>query len=336
MSVNIGTMTYGLEMLVETGVVYDLSDLVISMVWQEGEGEIAQRGTFTLVNSAMGTSYLHAMAKIGCVLLLYADWGQGRTLLYQGRIWDWQYRSEAQKELTITTYDDSKFLMQSKDSYYFSSGMDTKSLLQGVCKDCAVDLDYQWGQSMTHEKKSFRNESIATMVLSVLEEVSAHCGEKFLCIWENQALTVKAVAGNALVYVLDTACTVSTAHGISMENLLTRVKVLGTADDEGRSSVEAVVEGDLSYGLLQDVLVRDSDKTLEEAIAEAETYLQENCSPKEEISVVSVDLPFLRKGDAVYVKAGDFRDGFVVLGVCHDGTRKLMTLTLRRMGEVIG
>lgn len=331
MAVNIGAMSYALEMLVETGVVYELSDSLISMEWEEGKGEIAQRGTFTLGNSALGSTYLHAVAKIGCVVFVYADWGEGRSLVYQGRIWSWHYGSGTEKLLTLTCYDESKFLLQSKDSYYFSSGMDTSSLLQGICSDWGLALDYQWQRSMTHEKKVFQNETIAGMVISVLEEVSAHCGEEYLCIWENEALTVKKVCGNALVYTLDTACTLSTSHGCSMENLLTRVKVLGTADDEGRSSVEAVVEGDLGYGLLQDILIREGDKSLEEAIAEAETYLQENACPREEISVVSVDLPFLRKGDAVYVKAGDFLDVFVVLGVCHNGTKKQMTLTLERV-----
>ncbi len=331
MEVNIGKMTYDLELVVESGTVYNLSPALISMQWEDAKNEISQRGTFLVANSALGDSWLHAVAKIGCMILVYSDWGEGRTLVYQGKIWEWTYSSGVQKELTIATYDYSKFLMQSQDSYYFSAGLDTKSILETICSDWEIPLDYQWSQTMTHEKQIFDGDYIAEIILSLLEEVSAHCEEDFVYIWQGENLVIQGQGANSTVYLLDHLRTISTRDKISVNDLVTRVKVMGTADDEGRSAVETVVDGDQDFGLLQHIIVRDSDKTLEDAISEAETYLEEHSTPEEEITVISVDLPFLRKGEKIQLSAGNLIGDFYVLGVCHNATQKQMTLTLERV-----
>ena len=46
--------------------------------------------------------------------------------------------------------------------------------------------------------------------------------------------------------------------------------------------------------------------------------------------VTSADLPFLRKGYAVEVQAGNLSGMFCVLGVSHNATTKQMTMTLMR------
>ena len=46
--------------------------------------------------------------------------------------------------------------------------------------------------------------------------------------------------------------------------------------------------------------------------------------------VTSADLPFLRKGDAVEMQAGNLSGIFCVLGVSHNATTKQMTMTLMR------
>ena len=46
-------------------------------------------------------------------------------------------------------------------------------------------------------------------------------------------------------------------------------------DGEGRASVDAVVDGNLEYGVLQEVVRRDSNKTMGEANAEAQAILKE-------------------------------------------------------------
>lgn len=327
MEVNIGKMTYDLELMTETGTVYNLTPVLVSMQWEDSKNELSQRGTFILVNTALDGKWLHMIAKIGCYIMVYSDWGEGRQLVYQGKIWEWTYSSGENKELTIATYDHAKFLMQSRDSFYFSAGLNTVDILSTICSDWGIPLDYQWSETMTHEKKIFED-SLAEILLSLVEEVSAHCEKTPVVYWKDNALTVVQQGQNQSVFYLDNLRTSATRHKISVNQLVTQVKLFGTADDDGRSAVETVVTGDLSFGVLQHILTRDSDKTLEDAIAEAEMYLEEHCSPEEEITVVAVDVPFLRKGEKIKLCAGSLIGEYYVLGVCHNASQKQMTLTI--------
>lgn len=333
LEVNIGKMTYQVHLYTEDGTTYDLSPVLTSVRWEDGASEFSARGSFSCVNTFVGGTWLHSIAKIGCLITVFSQWGDGVQQVYQGRIWEWTYTSGTQKEISISTYDNGKFLLQSKDSFYFSAGLDTKTILGTICEQWGVPLDYQWTQTMTHEKKVFDQESIAEIILSLLEEVSAHCDETAVCLWKNDALSIVGQGSNDAVFSFDMYQVSSTQNKISVNSLVTKVKVLGTADDDGRTAVEAVVDGDQSFGILQHTIIRDSDKTLEAAIAEAEIYLEEHNSPEEDITIEVVDLPFLRKGDLVKVCAGNLIDDFYVLGVCHDGTQKQMTLTLERVNS---
>jgi hypothetical protein len=111
---------------------------------------------------------------------------------------------------------------------------------------------------------------------------------------------------------------------------VTRVKIYGKADDDGRRGVEAAVDGDQSFGVLQRIILRDADKDIAAANAEAQALIDENGKPDETIQLNSPDVPFLRKGDKVEVAAGNLIGGFIVLGVSHTATTRMMTMTLSR------
>jgi hypothetical protein len=91
------------------------------------------------------------------------------------------------------------------------------------------------------------------------------------------------------------------------------------------------VDGDTKYGILQEIIRRDSDKTVDAAKSEAETLLAERGKPEEDIRITVPDLPFLRRGDRVEVAAGNLIGFFDVTGVTHNGTVRQMTLTLDRV-----
>lgn len=69
-------------------------------------------------------------------------------------------------------------------------------------------------------------------------------------------------ANNTTVYHF-TAENVNTAsHKRSTAGMITRVKVIGQEDDEGNSSVEAVLNGDTKYGVRQRIVTRGTDDSL--------------------------------------------------------------------------
>lgn len=315
--------------MTETGAVYDLTPALLAISWEEQEGELAQRARLTLLNFKLGASYLMQLVKINCILRLWSNWGAGRQKVFEGTIWDWDYDSAQKKELSVLAYD-PMIRLQSKDILYFSAGMSTPAILESVCGAWGVPLDYQWDKQITHTKKIFNGEAVSDIIISLLEEVRRQTGERYAAYYKDGKLTVSGYGRNKEIYRLDSRNTFSTSDKLSIDNLVTRVKILGKADDEGRSDVEATVDGNLKFGILQEIVRRDADKDLGSAKADAQTILKERGKPEEAIQVNAPDLPFMRKGDLVEVSAGNLIGMFYVIGVSHDGKQKTMAIRLRR------
>ncbi len=332
MAVDIALLTYHVDLITESGAVYDLDHALLSLVWEEQEGQLAQRATLKLANYKMESGYLMQLVKINCIIKISADWGGGRQPLFEGTIWEWDYASAQAKELVITAYDPMIRLQQSKDFKYFSAGMSTPAILNNICGDWGIPLSYQWSKQITHEKKVFNCDPISDMIIKLLDEVKRQTGAPYVALYKNGSLVVSDYGANADVYQFNTDNSISTSDKLTINNLVTRVKIIGKEDNEGRSSVDAVIDGSLEYGVLQEVVRRDSNKNMGEANAEAQALLKERGKPEESITLAAADLPFLRRGDAVGVAAGNLTGTFYVAGVSHNAASKQMTMTLRRKG----
>ena len=337
--VNIKTIKYTVELITENGNIYDLTPALIALDWGESINEMAQRATIVLQQKKAGGTWLHGLAKINCIIRIKGKWGntvqssdeQANILLFEGAIWDWNYTSDINKELRITAYDNLMRLNRSKDFYYYTVGMTTRTLIANICDDWGIPLSYEWEHSITHQKKAFRGKkTIADMIIGLLNEVSEKTGKKYVLYYKDNQLVIKGYGTNRPVYLLDRNGTVSTNNKLTINNLVTKVKVFGRQDDADRSQIEAIVEGDLSFGVLQDVLLRDNNKTLAEAKAEANVILKNRGSPEEMIKWNGPDLPFLRKGDVVEIKAGNLLGFFYIESIIHFGYTKHMMLTLIR------
>ena len=328
--IDITQVGYDVELITEDGTHYLLNDALQSLEWEDQKNEIAQRATITVGNMAMGNTWLMAIAKINCLIRIYGRWGEGRQLLFDGAIWEWQYVSATDKELTIIAYDNMKRLQQSQDIQYYSAGMATQAIIADICGKWGIPLDYKWSQNLMHEKKAFSGENISDMIIDLLEEVRKKTGEKYVIRFQDGNLQILDYGTNATVYKFDSNNTISTNDKININNLVTRVKVIGKEDGEGRASVDAIVDGDTQFGVLQEILRRDTDKSVQAARDVANTLIAEKGKPEEVIQIKVPDLPFMRKGDRVDVEAGNLIGFFYVEGVSHSGTTRQMTLNLAR------
>ena len=133
---------------------------------------------------------------------------------------------------------------------------------------------------------------------------------------------------NKIVYVFKTDNTKSVSESMSAGNIVTRVKVIGQADDDGKSSVEAVLNGLTKYGVRQRIYTRGSDESLKDAMSASQEILDENGNIDRKISVQGPDVPFIRKGDLVYLMAGTSEGYFFVKGIRHDADTNSMTMNL--------
>lgn len=334
MDIDIAQIRYHTELVTETGDVYNLDGAVLSLAWEEQEGQLAQKATLKLANYKMESGeYLMALAKLNRYLLIYANWGEGEQKLFEGTLWEWQYASAQNKEISLVAYDPMIRLQQSKDFKYFSAGLTTPAILGSICGDWGITLDYKWSQQMTHEKKVFNCEAVSDMIVKLLEEVRQQTGVKYAALYRDGKLEVTDYGTNQDIYLFDGNNSISTSNKLTLDNLVTRVKIIGKAEDDERSSVDAVVDGNLEYGVLQEVILRDGDKDIGKAKSEAQATLDERGQPEESIMVTAPDVPFIRRGDAVEVSAGNLTGLFLVKGISHNATSKQMTMTLMRQPE---
>ncbi len=326
--VDVSKIEYAAELVTENGKRWLLNDALISLQWEDNKNELAQRATLGLANIEIGETPLISLTKINCGILIYGKWDSTRQLIFQGTLSDWQYSSGSQKLLTVTAYDPLICLQKSKDFKYYTAGQSTQAILGDICSAWGVTLDYRWNAGITHEKKIFNGVTIGDMIYELLNEVKKQTHKKYIVSYRNGKLAVLGCGTNSPVYRFDNSNVISTNDKLSISNIVTQVKVLGKQDDDGRSAVEAIIKGDTKYGVFQEIVRQDSDKDSSAATAEGESILEERGKPERTTTVSVPDLPFLRKGDAVEMNAGNLIGIFYVCSVTHFAAQKKMTLTL--------
>lgn len=329
MEIDISSVQYEVELITEDGTLYTLTGVLTELQWEEQKKELSQRAKLTVANITIGNTYLMGIAKINCIVRIYGRWSGIRRLVLEGRIWDWQYESKANKELSLTVYDPMIKLQQSDDCFYYPAGMTTSAIIGDICNAWGIPFEYVWDQCITHEKQATKTK-ISDMIISLLDEVSRKTGKQYVAHFRDGKLRIAGRGSNAEIYIFDGRNTESTSNTLTINDLVTRVKIIGKQNDDGRTPVEDVVDGDTRFGVLQKIISRDSSATLQAVRDEANTLLKERGKPDESIQVNVPDLPFVRKGDKVSVSAGNLTGSFFVDGVTHNATSRQMTLALVR------
>ena len=113
--------------------------------------------------------------------------------------------------------------------------------------------------------------------------------------------------------------------------VITKVIITGKADDDDREPIEATVSGKTSeYGTVQRIVNRSENTSLADAKIEAQNTIDENGEPKWEYEITAPDIPWIRRGDKIYVEAGDISGYQIVTEIDRtiDNKTREMTLTL--------
>ncbi len=327
-AINISEIEYDVELLTEDGKRWLINAALISLQWEESKNELAQRVNLELANIEIGETQIISLAKLNCGILIYVKCNEKKELLFQGAIWEWHYTHSSEKTISVMAYDNLVRLQKSKDFKYYTAGQSTQTILGDICTSWGIPYDYRWAAYITHEKKVFNGEKISDMIITLLEEVRKQTGNRYVALLKGGKLVICGYGSNSTVYRFDDKNTVSVSDKLSISSLVTQVKILGKQDDDGRAAVQAIVKGDLNFGVLQEIVRTDSNKDTAAATAEANTILQERGKPERTTTVVVPDLPFMRKGDKVEMKTDSLNGLFYILAVTHNATQRKMTLTL--------
>lgn len=315
---------------------YNLTPTVVGLDFSDQKTEMAQSVNINLMNIQVNGQWLSSLLRVRQRVFIYADDGTKNDEVFRGYIWTRTYKSAlTDREITLKCYDNLIYWQESEESIYFSPGKSTKDVCSNLCSKWGVKLEYSYS-SITHSKLALRGKLADIFTSDLLDLVKDRTGKKYVIRSAKDVVQVRAEGSNSAVYHFrKSEGAVSTRSEQTMDGMVTKVVILGKADDQSdREPVEATINGKTGeYGTIQKLISRDSNTSLADAKKEAQGILKEDGEPKWEYELKAPDIPWLRKGDKVYVHAGDIFDSYLIatsVSRTIDNNGKTMSLTLEK------
>lgn len=331
MNASVSYPIYTAEVVAFDGTKYELKNATLDLSLEENEGELAEKVTISLVNVEVGGKLLSSLLALKMRLFVYANDGSQNKEVFRGYIWDKSSTTGTEKELKIVSYTNLIYLQKSKDCMYFSAGKYTDAIIKAICKKWGIEVFYDY-DTIKHPKLPLNNKHIADMIIEPLDAVKRQKGKKHIIRSEQDKMQIRKAGTNTEIYTFQKKGNIiSTKSEETLDGIITRVVIYGNADDDERRALEATVDGDTSkYGTLQDVVLMSGDTTLSEAKTEAKEIIAEKGKPKPKHTVELPDVPWVHKGDCIYIYALDLSGKFLVNSVTHEAKNKTMSLEVEQ------
>lgn len=330
MSATLESPSYTVAVITEKNK-YDLSPVVTSIEFSNNNKQFANRVTINLMNTLVEGSWMSSTLKVRQRIFIYADDGEKKDEVFRGYIWTINYKSSnSDRNLEIRCYDNLIFFQESDESTFFSAGKSTKDVIGSIFKKWGVNIEYTY-QSITHSKLALRGNLSDIITSDILNLVYERTSKKYVILSEKDIVKIRVVGENKTVYqLLERNNAIYTKTEQTMEGMVTKVIITGKTDSEDRTPIEATVYGNTGqYGTLQQMISRDENTSLSDAKKEAQSIIDENGSPKWEYEIETADIPWIQKGDKVYVNAGGIKDKYLIVsGISRSISAKTSTMIL--------
>lgn len=335
--IDVANIKYRLVVMTEDKKQYNIKEFVENLGWEENDGELAVRISFTAKNDKTSAGLISSLAKPGCLVGIFASHGSTDEEVARGYITDWKPTLSGNKDkFDVICYDELYNLQESQELIYYSSGIGTKSAITKIFDDWQIPMDKYEGPDVTHGKLAYKTEMLSDVLLDILDDAKKKGGGSAMIRAAKGKVSVIEWGSNTTVYHFEADNTKQVSHKKSTSGMITRVKIIGQEDDDGRSSVEAVVNGLTKFGVRQKIYIRGKDDSVSDAQSAAQEIIDEKGRVKEDITVQAPDIPFIRKGDLVHMTVGTLKDYYYVKGIRHDADSGSMTMDLKKaVTEVI-
>lgn len=329
--IDVSKIKYRLVIMTKNKKQYNIKDYVEDLGWEENDGELAVRISFTAKNEKTSAGKISSLAKPGCLVGIFAEHGSTNEEVARGYITDWKPTVSGSKDkFDVTCYDELYNLQESQDFIYYSAGAATKAVIKKIFSDWKIPLEKYNGPNVTHGKLAYKTEMLSDVLLDILDDAKKKGGEAAIIRAAKGKVSVLQWGSNKTVYHFEADNTKVASQKMSTAGMITRVKIIGQEDKEGRASVEATVNGQTKYGIRQKIYVRGKDDSVSDAKSAANDIIKEKGQVSNDISVQAPDIPFVRKGDLVHVKVGTLSGYYYVKGIRHDADTTSMTMDLKK------
>lgn len=329
--IEVSKTSYTVIAVTSSGTQLDITDAVEGLGWEDNEDELAVKISFTAYNIKYNGKLLSNLVQIGCMVAIKAKWSSGKDIVASGYIVE-EERLTANTDATfsVVAYDVLYNLQKSQDNIYFAAGKSTQSALSSIFSSWGLSISKYSGPNVTHSKILYKNQYLGDIVRDILKEAKKKGGCQAIIRAVQNKVEIVQVGTNDPIYRFEKDNSVQAKHKVSIADLVTRVKIVGSEKDDGLPEVEAIVDGKTEYGIFQRIQNSASADSISDAKATAQETLDEKGSPAETCTLVAPDVPSIRKGDMVSLKAGALKGDFIVLSIQHNADSGKMTMQVEK------
>lgn len=328
-------LKYKIIGILEDGTQLDITGATEDQGWEEGEGELALRINLTVHSTKYRGQYLSDILKPGCIVAIVADWGDGTEEVARGSIVDWDTTNRSSEDtFSILAYDELFNFQNSQDNVYITAGTGTKAALTAIFSDWGIPIGEYKGPDVAHAKTPFKNEYLSDMVEQLLDDAVKQGAPKCIIRAVQGAIHVLPEGSNTTIYHFDEDSNIEvTKDKVSTQGLVTRVKVVGKEDSEGRQPVEAIIDGQTELGIRQRIYNRQENDSLATAKTAAQEIITNSEADTRTTSIQGPDVPPIRRGDKVHINGRTLNGYFIVLSVQHNAASGSMTMGIKAFQE---
>lgn len=328
-AIDISAVTYQVKAVTADGATLDLTPVTSHLGWEEGARELATRVSLRVADCDVNGKLLSSLVVPGTPLTVFATFNGAQRELVAATVEKWTARhGNGESVLELECYDRAHALTKSQDYAYFSEGHSTAQMLGDILGKWGVPFAFKGGGTQ-HNKIAFKRQTLADMVQRLLDDVKKKTGEVLFLRWKDGQLEITPRGANETVYYFaKDSNAISAKDSLDMGNLVTRVLIVGKEKTEAHPPVLATLDGKTEFGVRQMIVEHEKSKDLSETRKVAEEMLKEHGSLERTSSVDAPDVPTMRKGDKVCVRAGTLDGDFYVRAVRHNAADRRMTLDL--------
>lgn len=323
---------YKMNLFTANGTKYVLKDVTTDLVVSHEENSIAEKVTITVANVMVGKQRLSKIIKLRQKVYVYANTGSGSKEVFRGFVWERKFKSTDEvKEITLICYDKLIYLQNSKDNFYQKKGATTKNAITLLAKKWGIKIRYNY-KSITHGKLVYRSEYISDIFISILNKTKKKTGVGYVIRFEKNVMIIEPQGSNKTVYKVTKGDNeLSESYTETMDDMVTKVKIIKSDDKSGNSVTVATVKGKTKeYGTLQDIIEKGSDEKLSEVKKEANNIIKKDGNPKKEITIEALDNPWIKKGHKVYIHTDHLKNYYIVKGIEHDAANHVMAMEVKK------
>ena len=283
------------------------------------------KSQFTARNDRTESGYLSEIIKPGSLFLIIVTTGKETKEVARGRVEVWNPVTENETvELTCTCYDDLYPFQKSQDNYIVKNNTRAYKALSKFFQIWKIPRGFYDGPSIKLKKMVFQQKYLGDIITQILNHAYELGDEKYFMRAADGVIDILPYFDNIDIYFFNNDNATKIDEKQSTENLVTRVKIM----DKANKKMKAKVDGLTEFGIRQIISPMQEGQSLKTAKKLAERVIAERGVIERSIKLSCNDLPFLRKGDVVYVDIGTSVGYFDVTGVTHQADSYTMTMNL--------